>query len=160
MDQLSDSEQPTSQRQQNRMTVPISSSSGARQEPMADLNKDNRRASGSIIEKRRLKIEIQIGSAHVVVNEPQDLYVEWTRHGKSIKTKKQTVDQTLVEPKFRDKFSMSSGFKYDTYTQTFLPDISEIALFCENQKVGACAIDLVQYIDRQSKLEKVVITSE
>ena len=25
---------------------------------MADLNKDNRRASGSIIEKRRLKIEI------------------------------------------------------------------------------------------------------
>lgn len=128
---------------------------------MGEINSVNRRNSGSsIIEKRRLKIEIQIGSAHVAVNEPQDLYVEWTRHGKSIKTKKQTVDQTLVEPKFRDKFSMSSGFKYDTYTQTFLPDISEIALFCENQKVGACAIDLVQYIDRQSKLEKVVITSE
>jgi len=54
---------------------------------------------------------------------------------------------------------MSSGFKYDTATQTFLPDMSEITLFCENQKVGTCVIDLVQYIDRHAKIEKVVIAS-
>ena len=77
------------------------------------------------------------------VSEPQDLYIEWQRHGKSIRTKKQTVDQNIVEPKFKDRFSMSSGFKFDVATQTFLPDISEITLFCENKKVGSCAIDLV-----------------
>ena len=77
------------------------------------------------------------------VQEPQDLYVEWTRHGKTVKTKKKTVDRTITEPKFSDRFNMNSSFKYNTTTQTFLPDISEITLFCENQKVGTCAIDLV-----------------
>ena len=126
-----------------------------------DRSQQMRTASQSgIVEKRKLKIEIQIGSVHVSVTEPQDVWVEWTRHGKSIKTKKQTVDTTTIEPKFRDRFSMSSGFKFDTATQTFLPDISELTLFCENQKVGTCAIDLVQYIDRQAKVEKVVIASE
>ena len=89
-------------------------------------------SQSGILEKRKLKIEIQIGTAHVAVTEPQDLYIEWTRHGKSIKTKKQTVDTTMIEPKFRDRFSMSSGFKYDSATQTYLPDISEITLYCEN----------------------------
>ena len=55
---------------------------------------------------------------------------------------------------------MNSSFKYNTATQTFLPDISEITLFCENQKVGTCAIDLVQYIDVTPVVEKVVIASE
>ena len=54
---------------------------------------------------------------------------------------------------------MSSSFKYDSHTQTFLPDISEISLYCENQLVGTCAVDLVSYIDKQCKLEKVFITS-
>ena len=88
------------------------------------------------------------------------MHVEWIRHGKSIKTKKQTVDQNQIEPKFRDRFSMGSSFKFDSATQTFLPDISEISLYCENQLVGTCAIDLVSYIDKQAKLEKVFIASE
>ena len=55
---------------------------------------------------------------------------------------------------------MTSGFKYDVSTETFLPDISEISLFCEGRKVGSCAIDLVAYIDLEPKVEKVVIASE
>ena len=55
---------------------------------------------------------------------------------------------------------MDSGFKFDAATQTFLPDFSEISLYCENQKVGSCVIDLVQYIDQKPKIEKVVIASE
>ena len=101
-----------------------------------------------VTEKRKLKVEIQIGTAHVAVSQPQDLYIAWTRNGKSIKTKKQTVDATTVEPRFKDRFAMNSGFRYDGYTQTFLPDISELTLYCENQKVGTCSIDLASYIDR------------
>ena len=55
---------------------------------------------------------------------------------------------------------MSSGFKFDTSTQTFLPDISELTLFCENQKVGACSVDFVHYIDKQPKIEKAVIAQD
>ena len=55
---------------------------------------------------------------------------------------------------------MNSAFKYDVSTETFLPDISEISLYCENRKVGSCVIDLVQYIDATSKIEKVVIANK
>ena len=55
---------------------------------------------------------------------------------------------------------MDSSFKFDGATQTFLPDFSEISLFCEGQKVGSCTINLVQYIDRKPVVEKVVIASE
>ena len=95
------------------------------------------------------------------MSEPQDLYVSWSRHGKSIKSKKHTVDNNIIEAVFKDRFSMMSGLRYDTSTQTFLPDISELTLFCENRKVGTCTVDLVQYIDaRTPTVEKVVITSE
>ena len=52
---------------------------------------------------------------------------------------------------------MKSGFRFDASTQTFVPDISQITLFCENQKVGSCEIDLVPYIDKQVKIEKAMI---
>lgn len=42
---------------------------------------------------------------------------------------------------------MKSGFKFDLHTQTFLPDISEVTLYCENKKVGNFIVDLAQYID-------------
>lgn len=63
----------------------------------------------------------------------------------------------MKEPKFKDLFSMKSGFKFDLTTQTFLPDISEITLFCENKKVGTFVIDLAQYIDLPSRVEKAII---
>ena len=74
------------------------------------------RSQTGILEKRKLRIEIQIGTAHVAVKEPQDLHVEWARNGKSIKTKKRTVDTTLIEPKFQDRFTMDSSFKFDGAT--------------------------------------------
>ena len=52
---------------------------------------------------------------------------------------------------------MSSGFKFDVSTQTFLPDISELTLFCEGQKVGTCTVDLAAYIDQQASFEKVIM---
>ena len=55
---------------------------------------------------------------------------------------------------------MTSGFKFDVSTQTFLPDISEITLFCEGRKVGSCNVDLVAYIDVEPKVEKVYVASE
>ena len=51
---------------------------------------------------------------------------------------------------------MSSGFKYDVGTDTFLPDISELSLFCGTDKVGTCVIDLVEYIDKKPAVEKIV----
>jgi hypothetical protein len=53
---------------------------------------------------------------------------------------------------------MNSGFKFDTATQTYLPDISEVTLFCENKKVGTCIIDLAQYIDEPTKVEKAIMS--
>lgn len=163
LDQFSDSESNNilnkPQRMRNHRTMSVQNGFKPNGLEMAEQNRSQNRGSMNVVEKRKLKIMIVIGSAHVAVTEPQDLYVQWTRHGKSIKTKKQTVDQTIVEPKFRDKFGMSSSFRFDGHTQTFLPDISEISLFCENQLVGTCAIDLVSYIDKQSKLEKVFIAS-
>ena len=35
-----------------------------------------------VTEKRKLKVEIQIGSAHVAVTQPKDLYIAWSRNGK------------------------------------------------------------------------------
>lgn len=85
--------------------------------------------------------------------------VEWTRNGKSITTKKVTVDGQTTEPKFKDRFSMGSNFKYDNSTGTYLPDMSELTLFCEGKKVGTCMLDLVSYIDRKPVVEKVSIAS-
>ena len=67
------------------------------------------------------------------------------------------MDQQLREPKFKDRFTMSSGFKYDVSTQTFLPDISELTLYCEGKKVGTCTVDLATYIDKHASFEKVLI---
>lgn len=54
---------------------------------------------------------------------------------------------------------MVSGLRFDTGTQTFLPDISEITLLCEEKRVGQCAIDFANYIDVTPKIEKAVIGS-
>ncbi len=53
---------------------------------------------------------------------------------------------------------MKSGFKFNTATQTFLPDISEVTLYCEKKKVGTCVIDLAQYIDVPSRVEKALMS--
>jgi len=45
---------------------------------------------------------------------------------------------------------MSSGFKFDVATQTYLPDISELTLYCEGKKVGTCTVDLATYIDKRA----------
>ena len=70
------------------------------------------------------------------------------------------MDAQVIEPKFRDRFAMSSGFKFDTSTETYLPDISTLTLFCGQDKVGSVSINLTQYIGCKAKLEKVVIASE
>ena len=54
---------------------------------------------------------------------------------------------------------MGSNFKYDNSTGTYLPDMSELTLFCEGKKVGTCMLDLVSYIDRKPVVEKVSIAS-
>lgn len=112
---------------------------------------------GQVVEKRKLSIEVRILSAHVKVSEPQDLKVEWTRNGKNISTKKVTVDGQTTEPKFKDRFSMGSNFKFDNSTSTYLPDMSELTLYCEGNKVGTCMLNLVSYIDRKPAVEKVTI---
>ena len=53
---------------------------------------------------------------------------------------------------------MNSGFKYDVSTNTFLPDISELTLFCEGKKVGTCTVDLASYIDKQASVETVYMS--
>ena len=115
------------------------------------------RRDTAAVERRKLKIDIIIQSAHVAVTEPQDLQIEWRRAGKSVRTKKQTVDHQLKEPKFKDRFTMSSGFKFDAVTQTYLPDISELTLYCEGKKVGTCTVDLASYIDKKAEQEKAMM---
>ena len=53
---------------------------------------------------------------------------------------------------------MNSGFKYDATTSTYLPDISELTLFCEGQKVGTCTVDLASYIDKKAVSEKAIMS--
>ena len=125
------------------------------QPPPSTTSKRSKNAG--LTERKKLKIDITIASASVIVTEPQDLQVEWSRAGKSVRTKKHTVDTQIREAKFKDRFMMSSGFKFDVSTQTFLPDISELTLFCEGQKVGTCTVDLAGYIDQKPEVEKVII---
>jgi len=47
-----------------------------------------RSKAAGLVERKKLKIDITIASAHVAVNEPQDLQIEWRRGGKSVCTKK------------------------------------------------------------------------
>ena len=69
------------------------------------------------MEKRKVAMEIAIISGHVIVKEPQDLMITWSRGEKSISTRKRSVDAQTSEAKFKDKFSMNSGFRYDSKIQ-------------------------------------------
>ena len=105
-------------------------------------------------------MEIAIISAHVTVSQPQDLYVVWSRGDKKIDTRKRSVDAQTSEAKFKDKFSMISGFKYDNKINQWLADYSTLTLFCEGKIVGTIKVDLISYIGQKSKVEKAVITGK
>ena len=51
-------------------------------------------------QKKKMAIELRILKASVVVQEAQELYVQWTRNGQSAKTKKLSVDQQVTEVTF------------------------------------------------------------
>lgn len=84
----------------------------------------------------------------VAEDEVKELYIEWSRNGKSIQTKRNSIDHKSQSVKFYDKFKLTSNLQYDTLNKTWIPDISILTLFSNKEQVGSVQFDLANYIGR------------
>ena len=63
--------------------------------------------------REKMQVELQILQAGMTVTEYKELYVEWSRGGQSIKTKKLSVDENnnrVLFSKGQGKFTINASF--------------------------------------------------
>jgi len=112
--------------------------------------------------KVKLAVEVRILKASVLVQEPQEIYVKWTRGKQSVDTKKLSVDEQIRVVEFsrsQANFAMSASFLKNP-DGSLLPDINKFVLYCGSQLVGACTFDMSKYKGKTPNVERCTITRE
>ena len=49
--------------------------------------------------------------------------------------------------KVDENFTGKPNFKYDQVKRTWLPDMNELAVYCNEEKVGSVSFDLASFIN-------------
>lgn len=74
--------------------------------------------------------------------------VQWSRSNKQSSTKSLPIGgENESIAKFNAKFACDAGLKYVEQSDTWLADINELTLICDDEKVGTCSFDIAPFID-------------
>ena len=129
-------------------------------------NSNRNSANGTLtdqggVEKRKCSIEVKIVSAFVDIQEESTLCLHWNRDGKkSIKSHEKVIKPGDSECTFNNSFVMNSSLSFDNATEKWLPDVSTLSLYCNDEKVGDYEIDLSEYIDKEIQIFTVKFISD
>ena len=107
--------------------------------------------------REKMQVELQILSAGISVPEYKDLFVEWSRNGQSIKTKKLSVDENnsrVLFSKGQGKFTINASFYRQQSDGNWRVDKNTLTLVVGGATIGVCTLNLSDYIGRNPKKHK------
>ena len=104
--------------------------------------------SSNLVEKRMLDVVIKVHDVAIPVSQPNSvLSFKWSRNGKSVPSKEFQIDASAKVQKVDEHFTGRPNFKFDQVKRAWLPDLNEIAVYCNDEKVGSVNFDLASFID-------------
>ena len=111
--------------------------------------------------RKKVNLVLTIRSTYLSTIQPKQVSVQWSRSNKQSSTKSLPIGgENESIAKFNAKFACDAGLKYVEQSDTWLADINELTLICDDEKVGTCSFDIAPFIDQGTQSFKAEIQPE
>ena len=118
-----------------------------------------------MVEAESQKIKVDLGlrvlTAYINVQEAKTVKVFWARGTQSVSSKTVQLDPANnCIAQINNKFNCRPSLRYTAHSDTWLPDVNTITLFCDEEKVAECKFDISRFLNQGNKTIKAEIQPE